>query len=233
MSAGEPRRPGTFAAAGTILAKDLRVELRTLQAVPSMMIFATTIYIVFRFGLDRTTLEGSLAAGVLLVTLLFAALLGINRLFVAEREQGGFEAIRLAPIDASALLLAKTVALIVYLLVLEAVAVPLFALFFLEDASGLLPLIPVLLLADVGIAATGALVSSIATNSQARDLLAPLILLPLLVPLMIAASAAADPLLAAAGPEYGSYGKWLGILALYDLIFLLIGFAVFDYLIED
>ena len=73
----------------------------------------------------------------------------------------------------------------------------------------------------------------IATNSRARDLLAPLILMPLLVPLMIAAAAAADPLLAASGPSYEDYGQWLAILALYDLVFLLIGYAVFDFLLED
>ncbi len=87
-----------------------------------MVLFATTIYVIFRFGLDRTALEGSLAAGVLLVTVLFAALLAINRLFVAEREQGGFEAIRLAPVDGTALLLAKAAALIIYLVALELVA---------------------------------------------------------------------------------------------------------------
>ena len=81
--------PGLCAVARAILAKDLRVELRTLESVPAMVLFSTTIYIVFRFGLDRTRLEGNLAAGVLLVTILFAALLAINRLFVAEREQAG------------------------------------------------------------------------------------------------------------------------------------------------
>jgi heme exporter protein B len=229
----EPARPGTLGVARVILAKDLRVELRTLQSVPAMVLFATTIYVVFRFGLDRTALEGSLAAGVLLVTVLFAALLAVNRLFVAEREQGGFEAIRLAPVDGTALFLAKAAALVVYLVALELVALPIFALFFLESWSGLVPLIPVLALLDVGFAVTGTLISSMATNSRARDLLAPLILLPLLVPPMIAAAAAADPLLAAAGPSYDDYGQWLLTLALYDLVFLLIGYAVFDFLLED
>lgn len=228
-----PGPPGTLAAARLILAKDLRVELRTMESVPAMVIFATTIYVIFRFGLDRTSLEGALAAGVLLVTVLFAALLAINRLFVAEREQGGFEAIRLAPVDGTALLLAKAGALVVYLTVLEAAALPIFGLFFLEGAAAFAPLVPVLVLVNVGLAATGALVSSIATNSQARDLLAPLILLPLLVPVVIAGAGAAEPLLAAAGPSYADYGQWLGILALYDLVFLLIGYGVFDYLLED
>ena len=169
----------------------------------------------------------------LLVTTLFAALLAINRLFVAEREQGGFDAVRLAPVDATALFLAKAGALLAYLVALELVAVPVFWLLFLGEASGLLPLLPILLLLDVGLAATGALISPIATNSTARDLIGPLILLPLLVPPMIAASAAGDRLLAAGGPSYDRYGTWLATLGLYDLVFLLIGWAVFDFLLED
>ncbi|HKJ35471.1 MAG TPA: heme exporter protein CcmB [Solirubrobacterales bacterium] len=227
------RPPGIFAAARIVLLKDLRVELRTLESVPAMVLFATTIYVIFRFGLDRTTLDGGLAAGVLLVTVLFAALLAINRLFVAEREQGGFEAIRLAPIDGTALFLAKAAALITYLTALEIVAIPIFGLFFLDDWGGIPPLIPVLILLNAGFAITGALISVIATNSRARDLLAPLILLPLLVPLMIAAAGAAQGLLAAGGPDYADFTQWLVVLGLYDLVFLLIGYAVFDFLLED
>ena len=222
-----------MAAFRTILAKDLRVELRTLQSLPAMALFAVTTFVVFRFGLDRTSLEGSLAAGVLLVTVLFAALLAINRLFVAERDEGGFDAMRLAPIDLSALFAAKVVALFVYLLVLEAIALPVFAAFFLDDAAGLIPLAGVLALVNLGLAATGAVVSTVGAHSRARDLLTPLILLPLLVPLMIAAGGAAEPLLAAGGPSYDEVGKWVGTLALYDLVFLLVGYAVYDFLLED
>ena len=217
----------------TILAKDLRIELRTLQSLPAMALFAVTTFVIFRFGLDRTSLEGSLAAGVLLVTVLFAALLAINRLFVAERDEGGFDAIRLAPVDATALFAAKVAALVIYLLVLQAVALPVFAVFFLDDASGLLPLAGILALLDLGLATTGALVSTIGANSRARDLLTPLVLLPLLVPLMIAAGGAAEPLLLAGGPELDGVGKWAGTLALYDLVFLLVGYAVYDFLVED
>jgi heme exporter protein B len=216
-----------------ILGKDLRVELRTLQSLPAMALFAVTTFVIFRFALDRTSLSGSLAAGVLWATLLFAAVLAINRLFVAEREQGGFDAIRLAPIDRSALFAAKVVALLIYLVALELVVVPIFALFFLDSPSALPPLVPVLLLADTGLAATGALISSMAVNSRARDLLAPLVLLPLVVPLMIAATGASEPLLAADGPGYHRFATWLAILGLYDLVFLLVGYAVFDFLVED
>jgi heme exporter protein B len=216
-----------------ILGKDLRSELRTLQSLPAMALFAVTTFVIFRFGLDRTSLSGSLAAGVLWTTLLFAAVLGINRLFVAEREEGGFDAIRLAPIDRTALFAAKAAALVVYLLVLEVVAVLAFAIFFLGSAAALPPLIPVLVLADLGLAFAGTLISSMAVNSRARDLLVPLVLLPLVVPLMIAATGASEPLLAVGGPGYDRYGTWLAVLALYDLIFGLLGYAVFDFLLED
>ena len=95
-----------------IARKDLLVELRTKESVPAMALFAVTTFVIFHFGLDRDRLEGELAAGVLWVTLLFAAILGINRLFVAEREQGGFDGILMAPIERTSLLIAKSGALI-------------------------------------------------------------------------------------------------------------------------
>ena len=134
--AGGGRVTPSRVAFAAILGKDLRSELRTLQSLPAMALFAVTTFVIFRFGLDRTHLSGSLAAGVLWATLLFAAVLGINRLFVAEREEGGFDAIRLAPIDRSVLFAAKVAALLVYLLALELIAVPVFALFFLDSAGG-------------------------------------------------------------------------------------------------
>ena len=110
-----------------LLAKDLALELRTREAVPAMVLFAITTYVVFHFGLDRDTVEGDLASGVLWVTLLFAAILGINRLFVAEHEQGGFDGFLLAPVDRTALFVAKAIALFAFLCVVELVAVPTFA----------------------------------------------------------------------------------------------------------
>ena len=216
-----------------ILAKDLRVELRTLQSVPAMALFALTTFVLFLCGLDRESLSGSLAAGVILATVLFAAILAINRLFVAEREEGGFDAIRLAPADPAALFAAKAVALIVYLAALEAVALPAFGFLFLDEWAGLVPLAGVLLLTDLGLAAVGVLVSAIGVNSRARELIVPLLLLPLIVPVMIAAAGAAEPLLAGGGPEYDEVGKWVAMLALYDAVFLAVGYAVYDFLLED
>jgi heme exporter protein B len=221
-------------AVAAIMRKDLRVELRTKESVPAMALFAVTTFVVFHFGLDRDTLEGQLAAGVLWVTLLFAAILGVNRLFVAEREQAGFDGLLLAPIERNAVLFAKAAALFVYLVALELVAVPVFGLFFIQSGfwEALPLLVVVLLLADAGIAVVGALLSSIAVNTRARDLLLPLLLLPLTVPVMIAAAAATDPLLSVPLDRSDTL-KWIAVLALYDAVFGLLAYALFDFLMEE
>jgi heme exporter protein B len=223
-----------MSAVWTIARKDLLVELRTKESVPAMALFAVTTFVLFHFGLDRDRLEGDLAAGVLWVTLLFAAILGINRLFVAEREQGGFDGILLAPIDRTSLLLAKALALMVYLVALEAIALPVFALFFIETGfwHALPRLAAVTLLADVGLAVLGALLASIAVHTRARDLLLPILLLPLAIPAVIAAASASESLLSVP-LETDGVGKWLAVLALYDAVFGLIAYALFDFLMED
>lgn len=217
-----------------VLRKDLRVELRTLETLPAMVLFSLVTFVIFHFGLNQDAVSGQLAAGVLLVTLLFAALLGINRLFVAEREQGGFDAFLLAPVDRSAMLLAKAAALFLFLAALEVIAVPAFALLLLRPSLGpALPgLILVLALADLGVAVIGTLVSAIAVNTRSRDLIGPILGLPLLVPALIATARAAGPVLAL-GHAGGPPGRWLLILALYDVVFALLAYAVFDFLLED
>src|SRR6478736_3334 len=171
-----------------LLRKDLLLELRTKETLPAMALFAVTTFVVFHFGLNRGSVSGDLAAGVFWVTLLFAAMLGINRLFVAEREQGGFDAFLLAPADRTALLVAKAVTLFGFLSVLELIAMPAFALLLLE--------------------------------------------LPLLIPVVLAAAKASTPLLLAAGPGTVA-ARWPLILGLYDLVFALTAYAVFDFLLED
>jgi heme exporter protein B len=217
-----------------LLRKELLVELRTLESVPGMALFCVTIFVVFHFALNQNTVAGQEAAGILWVSLLLAAMLGVNRLFVADADQGGFDGFLLAPVDRSALLIAKALALLAYLVVLELVAVPAFGLLLLGPPLGqALPgLLAPLALADVGIAAIGTLVAALAVRTRARDLLGPLLALPLLVPIVIGAARATWPLLAPAHPG-GLPPRWLATLALYDLVFGLIAYAVFDFLLED
>jgi heme exporter protein B len=218
----------------TILRKDLTLELRTLETVPAMALFSIATFVIFHFALNRATIAGQLAAGILTATLLFASQLAVNRLFVAEREQGGFDGFLLAPVDRSALLVAKALALLLFLIVLEVIAVPAFALLLLGPSIGppLGGLVVVLLLADIALAVIGTLVSAIAIHTRARDLIGPIVGLPLLIPALIATARGAGPLLAQHGSSFPQ-GKWLAILALYDLVFALLAYAVFDFLLED
>ncbi|MBD0281426.1 MAG: heme exporter protein CcmB [Thermoleophilaceae bacterium] len=223
-----------IAAAGAILRKDLRLELRTKESVPAMTLFTLTVYVLFHFGLDRDSLDGALAAGVLWVTLLLAAVIGVSRIFAVEREQGGIDALLLAPVDRTSLFLAKAAALFVFLVAVEVVAIPAFALLLLGPGlAGMLPeLLAILALGDLGIAAVGALVAALAAETRARELIVPLLLLPFLVPVLIACAQATEPFMRPdQGPE--DLGRWLALLTLYDVVFVLLSVAVFDYLLED
>ena len=238
--AARRRGPGLRAAVAALLRKELLVELRTLESVPGMSLFAVSTFVVFHFALNRGTVEGDLAAGILVVTLLLASLLGINRLFVADAEQGGFDGFLLAPVDSTAMLIAKALALLAYLVALEIVAVAAFALLLLGPPLGdsLPGVVLVLVLADLGIAIVGTLVAALVVRSRARDMLGPLLSLPLLIPIVIGAANALAPLLGAHPPGFGSWftgtpARWLATLALYDLLFGLLAYAVFDFLLED
>jgi heme exporter protein B len=221
-------------AVGALVRKDLRVELRTGEAVPSMLLFAVSTFVLFHFAIDRRSVEGDLASGVLWVTLLFAAVLGITRLFVAEREQGGFDGFLLAPVDRTSLFVAKATVLFCFLVAVELAAVPAFAILLLGPSpwAAVPELILVLLLADAGIAVVGTLIGGLGIQTRARELIVPILALPLMIPLVIAAARATEPLLLEAGAE-ALPGRWLLVLGLYDLVFGLLAFAVFDFLLEE
>ena len=221
-------------AVAALVRKDLQMELRTRESVPSMFLFSLSTFVLFRFGLDRETLSGDLASGVLWVTLLFASVLGMNRLFVAEREEGGFDAFLLAPVDRTSLFVAKAAVLFGFLVAVEIAAIPVFAVLLLGPSpfQALPGLLAILVLADAGIAIIGTLVGALAVQTRARDLIVPLIALPLVLPVVIAAGHATSPLFAQAGAE-ALPARWLGVLGLYDLVFGLLALAVFDFLLED
>ena len=224
----------TTAVVAALIRKDLRLELRTRESIPAMVLFSISTFVLFHFGLDARSLEGDLAAGVFWVTLLFASVLAINRLFVAEREQGGFDGFLLAPVDRTSLFVAKATVLFCFLVALQLVAVPAFAVLLLEPSPGpgLLELLGVLLLADAGIAVVGTLVGALAVQTRARDLIVPLLALPLMIPVVIAAARGTAPLWLEAGAE-AVPARWPLILGLYDLVFGLLAYAIFDFLLEE
>ena len=209
-----------FADVATLARKDLRLELRARDTLPAMLLFVLSTLVVFHFVLPGESSELA-AKGVLWVAILFTALLGLARAFVAEREQGVLDGLVLATRDRSTIWLGKALALLVFLVLAEAVALPAFAAFF----SGLgAATVAAVALADVGICATGTLLAAMAVASRARELLLPLLFLPLAIPIVVGgvgASVADDP------------ARYLGFLALYDAIFVLVCWSSFEYVVTE
>jgi heme exporter protein B len=211
----------TYVADVTALArKDLLLELRAKDTLPSMLLFVVSVFVVFHFSLPSGSSEVA-ASGLLWVAIIFTALLALGRAFVPEREQRVLDALVLAPCDRSAIWLAKSIATFAFLAAAEVVALPVFALFF-EPVSG--SMLAGVALADVGICAVGTFVGATAVATRARELLLPLLFLPLAIPLVIGgvgASVATDP------------GRYLGFLGLYDLLFALLCWAAFEYVVVE
>ena len=200
--------------------KDLRLELRSRDTLPAMLLFVVSALVVFNFSLPAGSSRPA-AYGLLWVAIVFTALLGLARAFAAEREQRLLDGLVLAPCDRSAIWLGKVISMFALLLLAETVALPAFALFF---APVDLSLVAGLLLTDVGLAAVGTLLAAMAAASRARELLLPLLLLPLVIPLVVGgvgASVAADP------------GRYLAFLGLYDLVFAILSWASFEYVVTE
>jgi heme exporter protein B len=205
---------------GALARKDLILELRARDTLPAMLLFVLSTLVVFHFVLPADASE-LVATGLLWIALVFTALLGLTRAFAAEREQGVIDGLVLAPSDRSAIWLAKALSILAFLVVAEVIAVPAFALFYGGVDTELLAGIA---LADVGIAAVGTLLAAMAAASRARELLLPLLFLPLAIPIIVGgvgASVADDP------------ARYLGFLALYDAIFALVCWASFEYVVTE
>ena len=200
--------------------KDLLLELRARDTLPAMLLFVVATFVVFHFSLPAHSSQLA-ASGLLWVAIVFTALLGLGRAFVAEREQGLLDALVLAPCDRSAIWLAKGIATFAFLAVAEIVALPAFALFFRPIGWAT---IAGMALADLGICAVGTLLSAMAAAGRARELLMPLLFLPLALPIVIGG--------VGASVAHGS-GKYLGFLALYDAIFTVLAWASFEYVVTE
>ncbi|MGE5690452.1 MAG: heme exporter protein CcmB [Pseudomonadota bacterium] len=205
--------------AAALARKDLLLELRGRELLPSMALFVIATLVAFRFAL--TAEQEAASQGLLWVAILFTALLGLGRAFVPEREQGILDALVLAPCDRSAIWLGKVLATMAFLVVVEAVALPAFALFFGGVSA---PTVAAVALANVGICAVGTLLAAMAVAGRAREVLLPLLFLPLAIPVVVGgvgATVADDP------------GRYLAFLGLYDGVFAILAWATFEYVVVE
>jgi heme exporter protein B len=200
--------------------KDLLLELRARETLPAMLLFVLATLVAFRFALPSDASERA-SIGLLWVAILFTALLGITRAFIPEREQRVLDGLVLSPVDRSAIWLGKVVATLAFLGAAELVALPAFALFF-DSIS--LATVAAVVLADIGICAVGAILAAMAAAGRARELLFPVLFLPLSIPILVGGVGAAvgdDP------------ARYLAFLALYDAVFAILAWASFEYVVTE
>ena len=200
--------------------KDLKLELRARDTLPAMVLFVLATLVVFHFALPADAGDDA-AYGLLWIAIVFTALLGLARAWAPEREARALDGLVLAPSDRSAIWLGKTLATLAFLVAAELVALPVFALLF---APLDLAAVAAVALASLGICAVGSLVAAMAAAARGREVLLPLLFLPLAIPLVVGgvgASIGDDP------------GRYLAFLGLYDAVFAILSWAAFEYVVTE
>ncbi len=217
-----------------LVQKDLALELRTKEMFNSMIIFVLLTLVIFNFAFGEVIeTSDEFLGGILWVSFLFAAVLGLNRVFVHEKDEACLDGLMLVPMERSFIYFGKAIATFLFLSVVEIVALPIFSILFgVNLLLNPFLLLLVLLLSNIGIAAVGTLLSAISINTKARDLMLPILFFPVIVPILVGAVNSTRLILSASEFVADIY-IWLRTMAIYDIIFLLIGFLTFEFIIEE
>jgi heme exporter protein B len=215
---------------GALVWKDLIVELRGREFVGAMLVFALITIVTLNFAFDLTGDDREAAgAGGLWVAFLFAGMLGLGRSLAVERDRGTLEGLALCPVDGGTIFLGKLVSNVLFIVIVQAVALPVFAA--LYNLPALHPMVLLLgFVGAVGFAGLGTLFSAVASSSRGREILMPLLLFPLAIPVVIATVRATTLVFQ---DRIGDAWPWFNLLAAFDLIFVALAYAVFDLVLED
>lgn len=214
-----------------IVRKDLIAERRSRELLGAMLVFSVLVILTFNFALEldvRT--RQSITAGVLWVTFAFAGTLGLNRAMAIEQDRGSLDGLLLAPVDRSALFFGKSLGNLLFMLIAEAIVLPIYSLLYNVNLMRL-ELVGVVLLGSIGYVTVGTLLSSMAVQARTRDILLPILLFPVVLPLLIAAVKATNGILE--GFPLTDYASWLNLLLAYDVIFLAVAIMTFDFVVEE
>jgi heme exporter protein B len=228
---------GWLRAAGAVLRKDLRLERRSREAITSMAFFALLITVLFGFSLDagrvdRDVMTETLAPGLLWIAFSFSGVLGLNRSFALEREGGCLQALMLAPVDRSAVFAGKMLGNLILIGFVEILTVPVFSILLHVSVLSCLPRFSlVAFLGTLGFSAVGTLLSALSSGSRMREVLLPLLLYPVWVPVLIAATQLTGQALGGRPAAEGE--RWLALIVAYDLVFVTAGLLLFDRLLEE
>lgn len=214
-----------------IVWKDVLSEARTRDVITSVLIFALLVIIIFNFAFEmRSDMVDLVAPGILWVAFTFAGVLSLNRSFVMEHERGCIEGLMLCPVDRDVIYLGKMLASLAFMLVVEAVVLLIFAIFF--NLPLLMPRLWLIIgLSTVGFASVGTLFSAISVNTKARDIMLPILFFPVVSPVIIAAVKATGLVLQ--GEPWTAMSSWLQIMVAFDVIFLIVSVLVFEFVIEQ
>lgn len=214
-----------------VLWKDLRAELRSRELVSAMLVFALLVILIFNFALElETTVRANITAGILWVTFIFAGQLGLNRSMAVEKDRGCLDGLLLAPVDRGAIYFGKMLANWVFILLMAAIILPIYSV--LYNTNLFIPgLLLTILLGSEGYVAVGTLLSSMAVQARTRDILLPILLFPVVIPVLIAAVKATGGYLQ--GLEMIEIRPWINLLISYDVIFTTVAFLVFDSVVEE
>lgn len=216
---------------GAIVWKDLAAELRSRELISAMFVFALLVILIFNFALELDVQgRAAVTAGVLWATFAFAGTLGLNRSLAMEKDRGCMDGLLLAPVDRSAIYFGKAIANLVFMLLVEAIVLPVYSI--LYNVNLFVPgFLLIVLLGSVGYVAVGTLLASMAVQTRTRDVLLPILLFPVVIPVLVAAVKASTAILQ--GLDMAEIAPWSNILIVFDVIFIAVSFMAFDYIVEE
>jgi heme exporter protein B len=228
----EPSRLSVFVK--TILAvvwKDLLTEMRSRELLSAMLVFALLVILIFNFSLELDLpTRRAVTSGVLWVTFAFAGTLGLNRSMAIEKDRGCLDGLLLAPVDRSAIYFGKTISNLAFMLIVETIILPVYSLLYNTNLFN--PgLIAVTILGSIGYVAVGTLLASMAVQTRTRDILLPILLFPVAIPVLLASVKASEGLLQ--GLASTEIMPWVNLLLVYDVIFIAVAFMTFDSVVEE
>ena len=211
--------------------KDLSAELRSRELLSSMLVFSMLVILIFYFALELDIkARNGITAGVLWVTFAFAGTLGLNRSMAVEKDRGCLDGLLLAPVDRSVIFFGKAISNLVFMLIVEAIVFPVYSVIYNINLFNL-GLLLVTLLGSIGYIAVGTLLAAMSVQTRTRDVLLPILLFPLVIPILVAAVKACSGFLLAL--EMSEIMPWINILVVYNLVFIAVSFMVFDSVVEE
>ncbi len=216
-----------------IVWKDIRAEIRTKEIFSSMFIFSLLVLVIFNFSIDLLEVNPlDIAQGVLWIAFTFSGILGLNRSFLFEKENDCIQGLMLTPVDRSAIYLGKMLGNLVFMLIMEAITVPIFVVLFnIGIYDKIISLAIVIFLGTLGFVTVGTLFSAMSVNIKAREVMLPILLFPIVVPLIIASVKSTGAILT--GKPFDDIISWLKLIAVFDVVFLVVSFLSFEYIIEE